>query len=70
MFGLSGRLIIPINLRSDNFESEIFESLSQFDSEINVELVEGQITITDQDLYNQSQLHLNRLKTGQIFGIV
>lgn len=70
LFGLSGRSIIPINLRSDNFESEIFESLSQFDSEINVELVEGQITITDQDLYNQSQLHLNRLKAADKFSVL
>ena len=70
LFGLSGRSIIPINLRSDNFESEIFESLSQFNSEINVELVEGQITITDQDLYNQSQLHLNRLKAADKFSVL
>ena len=70
LFGLSGRSIIPINLRSDNFESEIFENLSKFDTEINVELVEGQITITDQDLYDQSQLHLNRLKAADKFSVL
>ena len=70
LFGLSGRSIIPINLRTDNFETEIFNRLSGFDTEVAVELVDGQITIIEQDLYNQSQLSLNRLKAADKFSVL
>ena len=70
LFRLSGRSIIPINLRSDNFETEVFKSLSKFKLESNIELVEGKLTIIDQELFNQSQLKLNRLKAADKFSVL
>ena len=68
--GLSGRSIIPINLGSEAFETEIFKCLSKLELDENLELVEGQITVTNQELFNHSQLNLNRLKAADKFSVL
>ena len=70
LFGLSGKSVIPINLRSDNFETQVFESLSNLESEVKMELIEGQLSLVDQDLFKQSQLMLNRLKAADKFSVL
>ena len=44
-FGLAGKVIIPVDLRKDNFETFVFEKLNSFESSVKAELVDGQIKI-------------------------
>ena len=69
-FGLAGKVIIPVDLRKDNFETLVFEKLNSFESSVKAELVDGQIKILDEDLFKQGQLKLNRLKAADKFSVL
>ena len=61
-FGLGGRGIIPIDLRSENFEVEIFAKLSDYDLMFDIDLVNNKIMILDDEAFNNSMIALNRRK--------
>jgi len=68
--GIAGKVIIPVDLRKDNFETLVFEKINSFESAVKAELVDGQIKILDEDLFKQGQLKLNRLKAADKFSVL
>lgn len=60
--GLTGRGIIPIDLRKENFESTIFDKLIGIEMASSVELIDGIFTITDREVFRHSSTKLNRRK--------
>ena len=45
--GLNGRSILPIDLRNEKFEANVYEKLERYLDKSEVELIEGKITVSD-----------------------
>tara|TARA_B100000674_G_scaffold497886_1_gene533366 strand:- start:5089 stop:7371 length:2283 start_codon:yes stop_codon:yes gene_type:complete len=70
LFGLSGKAIIAVDLRSETFESKLFDVVSGLKPSIKVNLVEGRLTIHEDNYFAQARLKLNRLKAADKFSVL
>ncbi len=70
LMGLSGKSIILIDLRKDNLEHRIYEKLIQLDLKFDAKMIDNQMIISDNDMFKQSVLTLNRLKTADKFSVL
>ena len=68
--GLTGRSIIPIELRADNLESRVYEKIIDAGLTIDCEFTEGMMVIGDDDDFKLARLQLNRLKAADKFAVL
>ena len=68
--GLTGRSIIPIELRAENLESRIYEKITDSGLAIECELSEGIMVIGSDDDFKLARLQLNRLKAADKFAVL
>ncbi len=69
-FGLSGRSIIPIDLRAEKLEATVYEKLGGYLDKSEVKLIESKITVSDSSKYKKCIVNLNRRKTRDKFAIL
>ena len=67
---LSGRRIIPVDLRKENFEATLFDRLSELNGSSDLQFSDGKMTITDDVIFKQGRLNLNRLKAADKFSVL
>jgi len=68
--GLTGRGIIPVDLRSENFEQAIYQKLIEHDLAHGIELIENKIMIPDDEAFMASMIALNRRKACDKFSVL
>jgi len=68
--GLAGRGIIPVDLRSENFEAEIYQKLNDHNFVHRFELIDNKIIIPDDEAFMASLIALNRRKARDKFAVL